>query len=525
MFALNLIKLITMKKLLLSLAIALVGFSSFAQISLPIVYVNQAATGANNGASWTNAYTSLRTALLNTPANRQIWIASGTYKPYVNSRTDYFAISVSGLNIYGGFAGNETSLNQRVFGSNETILSGDVNGDDAGTVDYSNASYNDNSYSVIGINTNAIILDRLTIKGGKADGSTTPNESGAAIRIQNSISQLTLQNCRIIKNISRNGGAVFAQFTSNSTLGVNACEFSENVGGFGASIYTDMSSSNTLSLNVSNCLFANNKALNTFGTNGYAGSSIWAAAYGTAATISSKIINCTFANNSDAGTISGMNNTNRSTVVLSRASGSGFFTAHTASISNCVFWGNTNPAGVAPCISKGNDIAFVTTLTLLHCSDESNFIGLTTSVGSTGNNNSNPLFVNAAAGNFRLAAGSPAINTGTNTPVVGSADLDNNQRIFNTTVDRGAFEFGSIPSSINELNTINEVLLYPNPSSSMLNIKTEDAIENISIYNTLGALVLETNETTFSVEKLNSGVYIIQVKTEKGTGVSRFIKE
>jgi hypothetical protein len=522
MFASNLIKSITMKKIVLSIAIAFIGFSSFAQI---IVYVNQAASGTNNGSSWGNAYNSLRTALLNTPANRQIWIASGTYKPYVNSRGDFFAINAAGLSIYGGFAGNETSLNQRVFGSNETILSGDVNGNDAGIVDYSNSTYGDNSYNIIVVGANTIVLDRLTIKGGTANGSSGINRSGAGIRLNSSGSQVTLQNCKITKNISRDGGAVFGQFGSDYTLEVNACEFSENLAGYGASIYAEMTSSDDLTLNVSNCLFANNKALNTSGSNGYAGSSIWAAAYGNVAIIISNITNCTFANNSDAGTFTGMNNTNRSTVVLSRASGAGIFTSHNASINNCVFWGNTNPGGLAPCISKGNDISFVTSLTIQHCSDESNFIGLTPGVGSTGNNNSNPSFVNAAAGNFRLATGSPAINTGTNLQVVGSADLLNNQRIFNSTVDRGAIENGSIAVGIKEFNAVNAIAIYPNPSTSILNIKTEGIIENIAIYNSLGALVLQTNESTFSIANFNTGVYIVQVKTDKGISMSHFLKE
>ena len=69
------------------------------------------------------------------------------------------------------------------------------------------------------------------------------------------------------------------------------------------------------------------------------------------------------------------------------------------------------------------------------------------------------------------------------------------------------------------------VLIYPNPASTLLTVKTEQEIETISIYNTLGGLVLEVKETTFSVEKINSGIYTIQIKTEKGITVSRFIKE
>jgi alpha-tubulin suppressor-like RCC1 family protein len=80
-------------------------------------------------------------------------------------------------------------------------------------------------------------------------------------------------------------------------------------------------------------------------------------------------------------------------------------------------------------------------------------------------------------------------------------------------------------TSLNENIEAISFLMYPNPASTILTLKTEQIIETIAIYNTLGALVLETKETTFSVEKLNSGIYVVQVKTEKGTGMSRFIKE
>ena len=96
---------------------------------------------------------------------------------------------------------------------------------------------------------------------------------------------------------------------------------------------------------------------------------------------------------------------------------------------NCIVWGNTAvSAGTenfqAPAATPGFTCA-------------SN--GVTH--GVNGNITSDPLFVNPAAGNYRLLKGSPCMDQAHNNVVTTALDLDGNPRIANDIVDMGAYEF------------------------------------------------------------------------------------
>lgn len=237
------------------------------------IYVKANATGSNNGTSWTNAYTSLQSALTAAGKHYEIWVAAGTYKPTSGTdRVSAFNMK-NDLAIYGGFAGTETSLTQRNWTTNLTILSGNIGSAVVNT---------DNSYMIIYNNwiKNTAILDGFTVQdarqdigyygGGMYNLSSSPTISNCSFSanfgnygggICNRFSSPTLINCKIIgNNTSFVGGGVYNGVFSSPTL-INSTISRNAVSNFGGGMYNESSSSPTL----------NNSIIwgNTAGTLGY----------------------------------------------------------------------------------------------------------------------------------------------------------------------------------------------------------------------------------------------------------------
>ena len=141
-----------------------------AQTDISVVYVDDTASGTNDGSSWENAYTELQTALAKAddPSwSYEIRVASGVYRP--TSGTDRSA-SFQLLNcttLVGGFPEGGGPPDTRNWTENPTELSGDI-----GTV----GEPSDNSYHVVtatGTDGSAV-LDGFLIQGGNANESLPP---------------------------------------------------------------------------------------------------------------------------------------------------------------------------------------------------------------------------------------------------------------------------------------------------------------------------------------------------------------
>lgn len=125
--------------------------------------------GEGNGTSWQRAYGEVATALQAARRGDQLWVAAGTYRPTTGTDRNATFQLVSGVSLYGGFAGGETALEQRDWRAHETILSGDIG--QRGLAD-------DNAYHVV-TGADDALLDGFTIRDGHGSRPGQGGQPGA----------------------------------------------------------------------------------------------------------------------------------------------------------------------------------------------------------------------------------------------------------------------------------------------------------------------------------------------------------
>ncbi len=256
-----------------------------------ILYVNKAAIGEGSGNSWANAIPELADALVWANKNKvnftttplQIWVAGGTYKPLyspedganfgTNQNKSNAFLLVNNVQIYGGFAGTETTLAERNLSitANKTTLSGDFNNDDTITGSGSTLSITnntDNAYNIVvsAGDVGSALLDGFTITGGNATFNTkflaNTKEiyicSGAGI--YNSESNSTYKNLIIRGNLSAESGG--GMFSYMSTPKLENILIENNMANDGGGL-TNQGNTNATLTNVT--VFGNKSSTNTSG--------------------------------------------------------------------------------------------------------------------------------------------------------------------------------------------------------------------------------------------------------------------
>jgi predicted outer membrane repeat protein len=398
---------------------AIMTSASAAEINSTILYVKPAAIG--DCTSWSTTC-ELQTALNTATTGDQIWLAKGRYVPTTTG--DRFATFQlkNGVIIYGGFNGTETSLGQRKWVTNVTILSGDLAGNDDG---FNNNE--ENSYHVVTGATGAI-LDGVTISGGNATGPEPNHVGGGVLNLYsdpmmtnvtitgnyanygggmgNYPGSPTLTNVAFSNNTATtNGGGLWNGSTSHPTL--NNVTFDNNSAQSGGGIYSE--DSNALLTDVT---FSRNSAIYGGGMR-----TDWG---------NPTLLNVTFDHN-DAG-----------------QSGGGMFIFNSDPVlNNITFRGNTaqngggmiNTLGSAPTLTNVTFITNTTTvqgggMTEYGNSTLTNVTFIQNSTGGNGggmfNENSAPILVNVTFSGNTAIGGGGGIGNFTSSPQLTNVTFNNN---------------------------------------------------------------------------------------------------
>lgn len=324
-----------------------------------VVYVDKSAPGGD-GSSWPNAFNTLQPAIDTAYAlGEEVWVAMGDYKevrhaspPGMPSEDDNGSLVIRpGVEIYGGFAGDETQRDQRDWETNIAIING------------STARSGAPACHVVIITDG--VLDGFTVTGGSVTQFMACTNAGAGIFISGGAP--VIRNCVITGNSASGAGGAMAAYTCAGT--VENCQFTNNYSNRGGAI--GMLSCTTLfskcrflantcagymtysayggaidmyssSPEFVNCVFWENHAVSAFSTSSYGGA--------VDATSSSypEFLNCTFYGNvatNDSPEFS----SNYGGAIRSDESSQ-------ASVTNSILWGNVPDQVYGPALVLYTDI-------------------------------------------------------------------------------------------------------------------------------------------------------------------------
>ncbi|ALJ06044.1 hypothetical protein APS56_13290 [Pseudalgibacter alginicilyticus] len=507
-------------------------FFFLVSLSYGQIYVDYTATGANDGSSWTDAYTSIQTAVDYVSINEEIRIAKG-----IHIEGARIIISHADAILKGGY---DTSTNVQ---DGITTLDGE------------------NTYAIMWINqvTSGTVLENFTFINGSA-------QRGAAIEINNATPELYNINF-IDNNATSSGGALYLSYGAspilgnvvfdnnstgsgsggaiiaiNSTLTINNATFTNNnVQSYGGAvdnldsvitienaIFKNNSSENggaistrgsaeTTSTTLTNVAFIDNTA-NFLGGSVYTENQMEtytivnalfynnSAAYNGAVYNSGDmtITNSTFINNS-AGLYNGNNLTLFNTV---------FYNNGTIDINGAFSASTSNIASDNPSTDLEATTGFVD-LTGLDAS--SIFIDVNDPDGADD-------VWNTTDDGFSLVTNSPLIDAGDSSLITENYDITGEtNRIINSAIDIGAYETTNTLST-NDINVISNFLVYPNPATDIINITSTKPITKIELFDLSGKLVLKTtNSTNINISSLHSGFYLLSVFSENTKTVKKLI--
>ena len=356
-------------------------------------------SGVEDGTSWSRAFRTVQAAvdLAQSLDGAEVWVAGGSFG---EERSDANGALVmrSGVHLFGGFAGHETSREQR----NWTLYTT--------TIDGSMSRGGEPAYHVV-TGANNATLDGFIITGGQANSGSSSRDRGAGIFNQNA--SPTIAHCVIRNNTASYAGG--GMYNANAAPRVVACRFEANTTtgsffsqGYGGAVYNTGSSN----ARFENCVFAGNVAQATLLSDGLGG-----AMYSTGS--APLLLNCSFFDNRSYGAI------------FSDGNGGALYNRLASPVlTNCILWGDLpneiENSGTGGAVATYSDV-------------QGGYPG-------AGNLNSDPEYREPGALNLEIGLGSPCADTGTGTGAP-SMDIRGVSRPQGAGVDMGAYEIAGAPPS------------------------------------------------------------------------------
>jgi predicted outer membrane repeat protein len=419
-----------------------------AEFALNVVYVTADGKGTPDGKSWATAYHDIQSAVDAAPNDNsgEVWVAEGTY----TATAGQVLALKRGVLLYGGFAGNENSRDQRDWSTHASVIDGE-----------------NTRRCVVGADT--ALLDGFTVtRGNASQGGGMHNENTSP----------TVRNCAFTHNIAQNGAAIANIYEAARPV-IADCTFGDNdAWGDGGATYSYQAAPH-----ITRCMFKHNSAASGGGIYAYTGSPLISDCSfihnfageggglysGKAYTLT--LDECVFvANAATTGDGGGMYDNSqkstlknclflRNTALGPRGFGGGLRPAEYTgtSLVNCTFTQNAAISGGA----MGGDTMYAgyyPTPHLTNCilwNDKARekpelgfsdtFFPLVThcciqgALSTGGNIGTDPLFVDGAGGSVQLRVDSPCLDTGTATGAP-ATDLLGRARPAGAGVDMGAYE-------------------------------------------------------------------------------------
>ena len=392
----NFIKNLKTKSKIISLFFALFVVTHIATAQI-IRYVMPNGTG--DGSSWENAAGDIQSMINASNSGCQVWIRYGNYSL---SET---LLMKQGVNVYGGFFGNETSIDDRPksdLDGNGTIESWEFTHTTVLNGQYARQVLRQSNNFMV-----ETVWDGVTITNGRNEASG----SGASIMLNGKlVNSIVSGNTSFIEYSNRGNGGGIVNFGGT----ISHCLVSSNtVSTYHPNVNTESRGGGIYGGIVSRCVITGNISYDSGG-----------------ALYNCEADNCLIAENSGGGAYNGTYS--NCTFVYNYGGIVSQNSSNYAILTNCIVWNNSG-------------VQVGTNTIVTYSGVQGGFTGTGNINLPTTNDAGGPLFLNPDDFNFRLLSTSPCVNSGDNFAVTNpyeAKDLDGNPRIYGDTVDMGCYEFG-----------------------------------------------------------------------------------